>query len=346
MAYTPIPRVFRVTSNYNEQSSGTADVYEVTGTTTITLLSPARRRKVVVVNAGVGVVTVATEGSSATINGAATLTLTSQYDAVELVANGRTGSEAMWVQSKKNIVNEGLNSLAQGKIFIGDASNLPSKVTPSGDAAVSLAGVVTVSDLTIASEARGDLVRRGATVWERVSAKDAGKIVLGDGTDVISAAMSGHATISASGVVTLDETLIQYATVNISSANITGTGAGQLGHANGYPLVVAPAAGKTIELISATVIYDFATAAYTGGGNVSVNYAGGGAALSAVVSAANSLGAAADQIALLIPVTPTNNQLVLATGVNLVAAAAFTQPGTAAGVVRVKIAYRTHTTEL
>jgi hypothetical protein len=140
--------------------------------------------------------------------------------------------------------------------------------------------------------------------------------------------------------------ILHYAEVAISSANITGTSAGQLGHANGYVLVAAPGTGMVIEFVSAVVILDFDTAAYTGGGNVSVNYAGGGAALSATVSAANSLGAAADKIALLIPVTPTNNQLTANTGLNLVAASAFTQPGTAAGVVRVKVSYRIHSTGL
>jgi len=43
-----------------------------------------------------------------------------------------------------------------------------------------------VTDLTIASEARGDLLRRGASAWERVSAKTSGNVVAGDGTDVVS----------------------------------------------------------------------------------------------------------------------------------------------------------------
>jgi len=139
------------------------------------------------------------------------------------------------------------------------------------------------------------------------------------------------------------EKQVLYREFTISSANITGTSAGQLGHANGVVLVAAPGARKAIEFISAVVILDYATAAYTAGGNVSVNYAAGGAALSGVVSAANSIGAAADKIALLLPVVPTNNQLASNTGLNLVSSAAFTQPGTAAGVVRVKVAYRLHT---
>lgn len=39
----------------------------------------------------------------------------------------------------------------------------------TGDVAISTAGVSTVTDLTIASEARGDILYRGATVWQRLA---------------------------------------------------------------------------------------------------------------------------------------------------------------------------------
>lgn len=133
---------------------------------------------------------------------------------------------------------------------------------------------------------------------------------------------------------------------SVSSANITGTGAGQLGHANGVAIVSAPGAGYALEFVSGVVINDYATAAYTGGGNVTFNYAGGGGALSAAVAYADSVGGAADKIALVAAAVPTSNQLVANTGINLVCAAAPTNPGTAAGVLRVKVTYRIHTTGL
>jgi hypothetical protein len=140
----------------------------------------------------------------------------------------------------------------------------------------------------------------------------------------------------------LDETTVQYAEVAISAANITGTSAGQLGHASGVVLVADPGATKVIELISAVLVYDYATAAYTGGGNITVN-SNGGSALTGLVSAANSLGASVDKIVGFMPLATAGNALTANKGLNLVAAAAFTQPGTAAGVVRVKVAYRVHT---
>jgi hypothetical protein len=145
---------------------------------------------------------------------------------------------------------------------------------------------------------------------------------------------------------TLDPTTIQYAEVTISAADIVATGAGKFGHANGYPLVASQGAKKVVELVSALLIYDYATAAYTDGGNVTINISGGGSALTGVVSAANSVGGTADKLAHFVPLAAAANVVSQDTGLNLVAATAFTQPETAAGVVRVKVAYRVHSTDL
>lgn len=53
------------------------------------------------------------------------------------------------------------------------------------------------------SEARGDILRRGASAWERLSAKTSAQLLIGDGTDLVSVAMSGDTTISAAGVVAI-----------------------------------------------------------------------------------------------------------------------------------------------
>lgn len=129
--------------------------------------------------------------------------------------------------------------------------------------------------------------------------------------------------------------------VVISAADITATTAGKLGHAAGVPLVANPGADYLAELVSAVLIYDFDTAAYTAGGNITVNE-NGGSALTGVVSAANSLGAASDKIATFVPLAVTAANRNANKGLNLVAATAFTQPGTAAGVVRVHVQYRLH----
>lgn len=80
-------------------------------------------------------------------------------------------------------------------------------VTASGDVAMSAAGVFTVTDLTIASEAQGDLLRRGAAAWERVAAKTIDQFVMGDGTDVVSQALTGDITVTAGAVTVTNITV-------------------------------------------------------------------------------------------------------------------------------------------
>ena len=139
----------------------------------------------------------------------------------------------------------------------------------------------------------------------------------------------------------LDPTTIQYAEVAITSANITATTAGALGHADGVVLV-AGQTGKIIELVSATLIYDYAGAGYATGGNITVNQTGG-SAVTGVVSNSDSLGASADKVVVFAPLAATATAYTKNLGLNLVAATAFTNGGSATGVVRVKVAYRVHT---
>jgi hypothetical protein len=131
------------------------------------------------------------------------------------------------------------------------------------------------------------------------------------------------------------------ALVQISAANITDTGAGHLGNAGGYPLVVAPGAAYGVEFVSAVMSYTYATAAYTAGGNITVNLTGG-SALTGVVSNANSLAAASSNVTQFVPLATAGITVTANTGLSLVAAVAFTQPGTAAGTVKVYVTYRVH----
>lgn len=136
-----------------------------------------------------------------------------------------------------------------------------------------------------------------------------------------------------------DPKFSQYAQVSISSANITGTSAGQLGHANGYILVPAAPTGYVNIFDGAVMSYTFNTAAYTGGGNTTINIGGGGAALSGLVSAANGIGKGSSNVTQFVPLATAGIALTSAQSINLVAASAFTQPGTAAGTIKVHVWY-------
>jgi len=154
----------------------------------------------------------------------------------------------------------------------------------------------------------------------------------------------GSAASAASGTATGSGVLVTTGT--ISSANITGTSAGQLGHANGVILVPAGGTHVINQLVSAVVINAFNTAAYTGGGNTSINIGGGGAALTGVAAAASFITSAANKVIEFVPLAATFNTYTENNSLNLVSAAAPTQPGTAAGVFRYVVAYRQITTGL
>lgn len=130
--------------------------------------------------------------------------------------------------------------------------------------------------------------------------------------------------------------------ITIAAADVTGTSAGQFGHAAGYPLVADPGADAMVELISALAVYDRDTATYGAGGNTTINR-NGGAAITGLISAANFAGAAADKVALFVPLAVAAEAIAANKGLNLVSSGAFTNPGTAAGVIRVRVHYRVHT---
>jgi hypothetical protein len=131
-----------------------------------------------------------------------------------------------------------------------------------------------------------------------------------------------------------------YASGSISAAAIVGTAAGQFGHANGVPLVAAPGASLALIPSKLAIYYTFATAAYTGGGNITLNWGAGGAAVTGLVSAANSVGAASSKAVMFFPLSTAGVAMVSNASLNLVSSAAFTQPGTAAGVINWEIWYR------
>jgi hypothetical protein len=82
-----------------------------------------------------------------------------------------------------------------------------------------LSGALEAADLNISGQARGDLLRRGASAWERVSAKTSGQILVGDGTDVVSVAVSGDATLASTGALTLAANSVDSAEITAGSVD-------------------------------------------------------------------------------------------------------------------------------
>ena len=133
----------------------------------------------------------------------------------------------------------------------------------------------------------------------------------------------------------------------LTAATIVGTTAGTLGHASGVNLVAAPSSAYALVFVRAVAIYDFATAAYTGGGNdTSIRLGSGGAAITGVVTSANLLGAAGDKIVRFEPLATAALPVSVGVAISINSTTAFTQPGTAAGVCRIYTTYRAVTTGL
>lgn len=135
----------------------------------------------------------------------------------------------------------------------------------------------------------------------------------------------------------LDRWRVRVSVVNLTAAQIVGAGAGQLGNGAGVTLVATPGAGRVIMPITTIVNFTFAVAAYTGGGNVTTSIAG--STVGAAVIAANSFGSVAN----IVDIFVMNASIIgstLTAALVMKAAAAFTQPGTAAGTARVTTYYR------
>lgn len=200
-----------------------------------------------------------------------------------------------------------------------------------------------------------NIVTDNLTVNEGITLKEGAVLKMPNGTNIVavaangqSAAITGTETITGSeledGTVTTDkiaEEALRMLVIGITKADILAM--------NGTPVVVVPSpgAGKVLQFLNATLIYDRATATYGGGGDVTINYAGG-APVSNTVVKTDCFGAAGDKIFYMGALNPAGGYTMPpATGLVITnATGAFTDPGTAAGVGRLSIQYRIITTAL
>lgn len=212
----------------------------------------------------------------------------------------------------ENVTLAKLEDLTQGSLISGQGSDRPGELDASGD----------------------------------------GQILVGDGTDVNSVAVSGDVTLTNEGVVTIgtdavtspkiDESVIQTVEKAFTAAEIK-----TLYSANtnkGLEIVAAPGASKVIEFISATMFYDYDDAeAYTAANGLTFNV---GAIAVSDTLAATFLEAAADRVAIVQALSAEVND----TSANLANKALYLQEGTtnptgdatAEDQLLVRVSYRIH----
>lgn len=122
-----------------------------------------------------GVVTNAMVNASAAIAFSKLAALTATYI---IVGNGSNVPTAVAVTGDIAISNAGVTSIASGVIINddvkSDAAIAWSKLATSTD----ISSTGTVTDLTIPSEAQGDVLYRNATIWTRLAAGTAGQALL------------------------------------------------------------------------------------------------------------------------------------------------------------------------
>ena len=122
--------------------------------------------------------------------------------------------------------------LDDGKIYMGDSNNKSAQITVSGDVTLANTGAVTIADdavttAKLANIAQGSILVGGASDAPTVyDASGDGKILVGDGTDIASVAVSGDVTLANTGAVTIaDDAVTTAKLANIAQGSILVGGA-------------------------------------------------------------------------------------------------------------------------
>lgn len=107
-------------------------------------------------------------GSTITITGNSTTDTLNFEIATGCITNAMVNAAAAIAWSK-------MAAMTAGYIIVGSAGTVPTAVQVTGDVAMSNAGVTTVTDLTISSEAQGDILYFNGSNWVRLAAGSAGQ---------------------------------------------------------------------------------------------------------------------------------------------------------------------------
>ena len=129
--------------------------------------------------------------------------------------------------------------LEEGKIYIGDSDNSPTEVAVTGDVTLANNGAVTIADdavttAKLANITRGSILVGGASDAPTVyDAKTDGQILVGDGTDIASVAVTGDVTLANNGAVTIADDAVTNAKIANATIDLAAKVTGVLPIAQG-----------------------------------------------------------------------------------------------------------------
>lgn len=189
-----------------------------------------------------------------------------------------------WIEVGRAPSSTIASALTAAHIFVGNASNVATDVAVTGDITMSNAGLVGISTGVIVN---ADVNAAAAIDFSKLGALTSGNILVGSaGTVPTSVAMSGDATIVASGAVTVAPAIYKSTSVSLTQANIVAMGVTPV------ELLPAAAAGTAYIIDEIEFLHTYSTSAYTGGGDVQIQYDSGAVAIvlynDTIVTAASS----------------------------------------------------------
>lgn len=149
------------------------------------------------------------------------------------------------------------DSLTENYILVGSAGGLSEGVAMSGEATIVSSGAVTLDNDSVIAKVLTGYTSGAGTVTAADSLLEAIQKLNGNAADL---------TTTVTGIS-------QTATGTLTQANITAMNGAAV------ELIAAPAAGLAIVIDEIELLHDYDTAAYTGGGDVSIQY---GAAVAAI----------------------------------------------------------------
>lgn len=150
------------------------------------------------------------------------------------------------------------NTLQDGDIFVGNASNIATGVTPSGDVTLSNTGVFAIAAGVIVN---ADINAAAAIAFSKLAALPSGELLIGSAGNVPTAvAMTGDIAITNTGVTSIQAGAIVNADINAAAAiafsklATLASGNVLVGSAGGVPTSVAMSGDITISNAGVTAI--------------------------------------------------------------------------------------------